>query len=92
MSPAGRRAGLDSHTHQRSDTLAVDRLEGGYAEDTLVEVRREKRRLDIITAEAHVVWVRSLVPNEKNCAASAIWPAVTAARGNSIMVPIGKRR
>ncbi len=33
------------------------------------------------------VWVRSLVPKEKNSAASAIWPAVTAARGSSIMVP-----
>ena len=34
------------------------------------------------------IWVRSLVPNEKNSAASAIWPAVSAARGTSIIVPI----
>ena len=34
------------------------------------------------------IWVRSLVPNEKNWAASAIWPAVSAARGTSIIVPI----
>ena len=33
------------------------------------------------------VWVRSLVPKEKNSAASAIWPAVSAARGSSIIVP-----
>ena len=36
----------------------------------------------------HVIWVRSLVPKEKNSAASAISSAVTAARGSSIMVPI----
>ena len=35
-----------------------------------------------------VIWVRSLVPNEKNSASSAIWSAVRAARGTSIMVPI----
>ena len=34
-----------------------------------------------------VVWVRSLVPNEKNSAVSAISPARSAARGSSIMVP-----
>ena len=34
-----------------------------------------------------VSWVRSLVPNEKNSASRATWPAVTAARGTSIMVP-----
>ena len=34
------------------------------------------------------IWVRSLVPKEKNSAASAIWPAVSAARGTSIIVPI----
>ena len=35
----------------------------------------------------NVNWVRSLVPNEKNCASSATSPAVMAARGTSIMVP-----
>ena len=35
----------------------------------------------------YVSCVRSLVPNEKNCASSAIWPAVTAPRGTSIIVP-----
>ena len=35
-----------------------------------------------------VIWVRSLVPNEKNSASSAIWSAVKAARGISIIVPI----
>ena len=34
------------------------------------------------------IWVRSLVPNEKNSATCAIWPAVSAARGTSIIVPI----
>ena len=34
-----------------------------------------------------VVWVRSLVPKEKNCALRAISPAVRAARGISIIVP-----
>ena len=32
------------------------------------------------------------MPNEKNSAASAICPAVSAARGSSIIVPIGNRR
>ncbi len=36
----------------------------------------------------NVICVRSLVPNEKNCASAAISSAVTAARGTSIMVPI----
>src|ERR1700756_49296 len=35
----------------------------------------------------NVVWVRSLVPNEKNSAVSAISAARSAARGSSIMVP-----
>jgi hypothetical protein len=34
-----------------------------------------------------VVCVRSLVPKLKNSASSAIWSAVRAARGSSIMVP-----
>ncbi len=33
------------------------------------------------------VWVRSFVPNEKKSASLAIWSAVSAARGISIMVP-----
>ena len=35
----------------------------------------------------NVSWVRSLVPNEKNSASSAIRSAVMAARGTSIIVP-----
>ena len=35
----------------------------------------------------NVIWVKSLVPNEKNCASCAIWSAVNAPRGTSIMVP-----
>ncbi len=34
-----------------------------------------------------VIWVRSLVPKEKNSASSAILSAVRAARGISIIVP-----
>ena len=34
-----------------------------------------------------VIWVRSLVPKEKNSACSAISSAVTAARGSSIIEP-----
>ena len=36
-----------------------------------------------------VIWVRSFVPKEKNSALPAIGPAFSAARGTSIMVPIG---
>ena len=39
-----------------------------------------------------MVWVRSLVPKEKKSAASAIRCAVSAARGSSIIVPIGTCR
>ena len=35
-----------------------------------------------------VIWVRSLVPNEKNSASAAISSAISAARGSSIIVPI----
>ena len=35
----------------------------------------------------NVIWVRSLVPNEKNSATPAIASATSAARGVSIMVP-----
>ncbi len=37
---------------------------------------------------AQVIWVRSLVPKEKNSADLAMSPAVTAARGTSIIVPM----
>ena len=51
--------------------------------------RREKNAASTSSREKpQVVWVRSLVPKEKNSAASAIWPAVSAARGSSIIVPI----
>ena len=36
------------------------------------------------------IWVRSLVPKLKNSASSAIWSEVMAARGISIMVPMGQ--
>ena len=39
-----------------------------------------------------VIWVRSLVPKEKKSADSAISPAVRAARGTSIIVPMGMVR
>ena len=38
----------------------------------------------------NVICVRSLVPNEKYSASVAIFPAVSAARGVSIIVPISK--
>ena len=42
----------------------------------------------ILESVPQVIWVRSLVPKEKNSALAAIGPAVTAARGTSIIVPI----
>ncbi|GAK50039.1 hypothetical protein U14_01264 [Candidatus Moduliflexus flocculans] len=36
----------------------------------------------------NVIWVKSFVPKEKNCATSAILSAVNAARGISIIVPV----
>ena len=50
---------------------------------------REKNEPSTSSREKpHVIWVRSLVPKEKNCALPAISPAVSAARGTSIIVPI----
>jgi hypothetical protein len=43
--------------------------------------------VDVVAEMPKVVWVRSLVPKLKNSASSAIWSAVRAARGSSIMVP-----
>ncbi|MEY3768803.1 MAG: hypothetical protein RLZZ11_1873 [Cyanobacteriota bacterium] len=43
---------LDGQAHQGAHALSIDRLEGRDAEDALVEVGGEERRLDIISTEA----------------------------------------
>ena len=54
----------------------------------LLQIRREERSLDIVAAEARGLG-EVVGAKLKNSAASAICPAVSAARGSSIIVPIG---
>ena len=80
------RPARDGHLHQLAHALLVQRLEGVVGEDPLLHVAG--RKLPASSRESPmVVWVRSLVPKEKNSASSAISSAVSAARGSSIMVP-----
>ena len=60
--------------NQLPHAVAVEDLERVVLQDALFEI-------------PSVICVRSFVPNEKNSATSAIWLAVTAARGTSIIVP-----
>ena len=71
---------------QLSYAVLVEDLERVVLQDALVEVDRQELA-DVVAREAQRICVRSLVPNEKNSATSAIWLAVTAARGSSIIVP-----
>ena len=83
---AGLAALLHAQANQLADAPGVEGLEG---------IGRDEPALDIAWQEAgrvtrlrpKVVWVRSLEPKEKNSASVAISPAVSAARGSSIMVP-----
>ena len=62
-----------------------NRAEQVRLEDLVV---RCQNAAHVITGSHHkVIWVRSLVPKEKNSASVATSPAVTAARGVSIIVP-----
>ena len=61
----------------------------GSVEDAVLDVRGQELALRVVARDAEPVCVRSLVPNEKKSACGAIWSAQTAARGSSIIVPIG---
>ena len=71
-------------------TPSMSRLSNGETVKTPLSRYAAKNAASTSSLEKpHVVWVRSLVPKEKNSAASATRYAVSAARGSSIMVPIG---
>ena len=82
---------LGADTHQLADAVPIDGHEGIDLEDAAAwyswRGSAPHRRGD----SPRQVWVRSLVPNEKNSAPAspaAISSALSAARGSSIMVPI----
>ena len=77
---------LDADAHQFADALLIDRHERIAGQDAARGIDAEEARR-VVARMPKVVCVRSLVPNEKNSAVSAISPAINAARGNSIMVP-----
>ena len=73
---------------QAADAVGVDRLERRHAEDAQLDVPAEERALHVVPGEApgHL---RQVVRAEgEELGASAISPAISAARGTSIMVPI----
>ena len=80
-------AALDADAHQLADAFLVDRLERIVRQDLLLQVLAQEFALGVIARVANVVWVRSLVPYEKNSAVSAIWPATMHARGTSMHAP-----
>ncbi len=74
----------------RYPTPSTSRLSNGDTMNT--PLSRYAAKNDASTSSRlnpHVVWVRSLVPYEKNSATVAIRFDVSAARGSSIIVPIG---
>jgi hypothetical protein len=64
---------------------------GRHPEDALLQVGEKNPASTSSRLKPHVVWVRSLVPKEKNSALFGDLTGGQAARGSSIIVPIGKR-
>ena len=79
-------AAFGGNTNQFADAVAIDRNERIARQDALGRVDVEKAAASS-RLMPNAVWVKSLVPNEKNSAVCAISPANSAARGSSIMVP-----
>jgi len=74
------------HLHQLSDARLIEGGEGVLLEDARLHVGREEL-VDVVAADA-VGGLRQVVGAEaEELASSAIWSAVRAARGSSIMVP-----
>ena len=72
---------------QPPDAIDIEGLEGADLEDAVLDVAAKNEDSTSSRQKPQVIWVRSLVPKEKNSAAFAISCAVTAARGSSIIVP-----
>ena len=79
-------AALDGDLDELADASLSIVTNGSTAKMPLRDVRAEERAASSREMPS-VVCVRSLVPKEKNSAASAISAARSAARGSSIMVP-----
>ena len=81
-------AQLAGHVHQTAHALLVQLGEGIVLVDLLVVV--SARNLPASSrVKPKVIWVRSLVPKEKNSASLAISSAVRAARGSRSWCPPG---
>lgn len=80
-------AALGGNADQLSHTIEIERDERIAFNNALALIGIDKT-CRVIAEIPKVVCVRSLVPKEKNSAASAITCARSAARGNSIMVPV----
>jgi hypothetical protein len=83
---AGLAATLGGKLDQLADAFDIEADERIARVDALVHVGLRKRAASS-RLTPRVVCVRSLVPNEKNVPSSAISPAISAARGSSIIVP-----
>ena len=68
---AGSAAHLAGHIHQLANAGLIQLGEGIALVDLLVVIGAQELA-GVITAEAKVIWVRSLVPKEKNSASVAI--------------------
>ena len=75
------------HLDHAADAELVERLERRDVEDAVLEVAGKNAASTSSREKPHAIWVRSLVPKEKNSADAAIRSARNAARGSSIMVP-----
>ena len=56
------------HTNQRTDTFVIKNFEGIVLEKSLIKVGVHDSTFDIVSAEAKVIWVKSLVPKLKKSA------------------------
>ena len=71
---------------QLSHAVAVEDLERVVLQNAFLQVDRQELG-DVVAREAERHLRQVVGANEKNSATSAIWWAVTAARGTSIIVP-----
>ena len=74
---------------QPADADPVERLERRDVEDPGLQVGREERALDVVAAEAPDRLGQIVGAEGEEVRDAPIGPAVSAARGSSIMVPIG---
>ncbi len=79
-----------AHTGQLLATGCTQKIAQGNPRPN-IDLPESKAGMKLVMSsrlKPNVIWVKSLVPKEKNSASSAIRSAVSAARGTSIIVPI----